>query len=34
VHGRAFVRFSYARSTDDMRTAVTRITRWLASARF
>jgi aspartate/methionine/tyrosine aminotransferase len=30
VHGRAFVRFSYARSADDMRQAVARITRWLA----
>ena len=29
LHGRAFVRFSYARSADDMREAVTRITRWL-----
>jgi aspartate/methionine/tyrosine aminotransferase len=30
VHGRAFIRFSYARSADDMREAVARITRWLA----
>ena len=30
VHGRAFIRFSYARSADDMREAVTRIARWLA----
>jgi aspartate/methionine/tyrosine aminotransferase len=29
LHGRAFVRFSYARSADDMREAVKRITRWL-----
>jgi aspartate/methionine/tyrosine aminotransferase len=29
VHGRSFIRFSYARSADDMREAVTRITRWL-----
>ena len=34
IHGRSFVRFSYARSTDDMRTAVARITRWLAQAKF
>jgi aspartate/methionine/tyrosine aminotransferase len=31
VHGRSFVRFSYARSADDMREAVQRITRWLRS---
>ena len=30
VHGRAFIRFSYARSADDMHEAVARITRWLA----
>ena len=29
VHGRAFVRFSYARSADEMREAVTRIAGWL-----
>jgi len=29
VHGRSFVRFSYARSAEDMREAVKRITRWL-----
>src|SRR5204862_4419544 len=29
IHGRSFVRFSYARSPDDMREAVKRITRWL-----
>jgi aspartate/methionine/tyrosine aminotransferase len=29
VHGKSFVRFSYARSADDMREAVTRIARWL-----
>jgi aspartate/methionine/tyrosine aminotransferase len=28
-HGRRFIRFSYARSADDMREAVTRIARWL-----
>jgi aspartate/methionine/tyrosine aminotransferase len=30
-HGRHFIRFSYARSADDMREAVSRIARWLAS---
>jgi aspartate/methionine/tyrosine aminotransferase len=30
VHGRHFIRFSYARSADDMREAVKRIARWLA----
>jgi aspartate/methionine/tyrosine aminotransferase len=30
IHGRAFIRFSYARSADDLREAVARITRWLA----
>ncbi|MGE0287814.1 MAG: pyridoxal phosphate-dependent aminotransferase [Bradyrhizobium sp.] len=29
IHGRAFIRFSYARSADDMREAVARIARWL-----
>jgi aspartate/methionine/tyrosine aminotransferase len=29
VHGRAFVRFSYARSAAEMREAVARIARWL-----
>src|SRR6266702_3351585 len=29
VHGRAFVRFSYARSADEMHEAVSRIARWL-----
>ena len=29
VHGRAFIRFSYARSADEMREAVARIARWL-----
>jgi len=29
VHGHQFVRFSYARSADDMRDAVERIARWL-----
>ena len=33
VHGRSFVRFSYARSADDMREAVERITRWLGRRR-
>ena len=30
VHGRNFIRFSYARSADDMREAVVRLARWLA----
>ena len=30
LHGRNFIRFSYARSADDMREAVRRIARWLA----
>jgi aspartate/methionine/tyrosine aminotransferase len=30
LHGRYFIRFSYARSADDMREAVARIARWLA----
>jgi aspartate/methionine/tyrosine aminotransferase len=29
VHGRAFIRLSYARSADEMREAVARITAWL-----
>ncbi|MGQ0681784.1 pyridoxal phosphate-dependent aminotransferase [Bradyrhizobium sp.] len=29
VHGRSFIRFSYARSAEDMREAVRRIARWL-----
>jgi aspartate/methionine/tyrosine aminotransferase len=29
IHGRAFTRFSYARSADEMREAVRRIARWL-----
>jgi aspartate/methionine/tyrosine aminotransferase len=29
VHGHQFIRFSYARSAEDMREAVTRIARWL-----
>ena len=29
VHGRRFIRFSYARSAEEMREAVARITRWL-----
>jgi aspartate/methionine/tyrosine aminotransferase len=30
IHGRAFVRFSYAQSAEDMHEAVARIARWLA----
>jgi aspartate/methionine/tyrosine aminotransferase len=30
IHGRAFIRFSYARSAEDMHEAVSRIARWLA----
>jgi aspartate/methionine/tyrosine aminotransferase len=29
VHGRQFIRFSYARSADEMRQAVARIAKWL-----
>jgi aspartate/methionine/tyrosine aminotransferase len=29
IHGRSFIRFSYARSADEMREAVTRIAAWL-----
>src|SRR3979411_2408105 len=29
IHGRSFIRFSYARSADEMHEAVTRIARWL-----
>jgi aspartate/methionine/tyrosine aminotransferase len=29
IHGRSFIRFSYARSADEMREAVARIARWL-----
>jgi aspartate/methionine/tyrosine aminotransferase len=29
VHGRRFIRFSYARSADDMREAIARIAKWL-----
>ena len=29
IHGRAFVRFSYARSSDEMGEAVSRIAKWL-----
>jgi aspartate/methionine/tyrosine aminotransferase len=32
VHGRSFIRFSYARSADDMREAVARIARWLGAS--
>src|SRR5690349_12438604 len=31
IHGRSFIRFSYARSADEMREAVARIARWLGS---
>jgi aspartate/methionine/tyrosine aminotransferase len=34
LHGRAYVRFSYARSAQDMRDAVARITRWLGEGAF
>src|SRR5215468_2629054 len=30
IHGKNFIRFSYARSAEDMRAAVDRIARWLA----
>jgi aspartate/methionine/tyrosine aminotransferase len=30
IHGRNFIRFSYARSAEDMREAVQRIARWLS----
>jgi len=33
LHGHRFIRFSYARSADEMREAVVRITRWLGSGR-
>ncbi len=29
VHGHQFIRFSYARSAEEMREAVARIARWL-----
>jgi aspartate/methionine/tyrosine aminotransferase len=29
IHGRSFVRFSYARSAQDMHEAVARLTKWL-----
>jgi aspartate/methionine/tyrosine aminotransferase len=29
VHGHRFIRFSYARSVEEMREAVARIARWL-----
>ena len=29
IHGHRFIRFSYARSAEDMREAVARIARWL-----
>jgi aspartate/methionine/tyrosine aminotransferase len=31
LHGHRFIRFSYARSAEEMREAVARITRWLGS---
>ena len=31
LHGRSFVRFSYAGATADMQEAVVRIARWLGS---
>jgi aspartate/methionine/tyrosine aminotransferase len=34
IHGRSFVRFCYARSSDDMHVAVERMTRWLTTASF
>ncbi len=34
VHGRNFIRFSYARSADDMHEAVQRIARWLGQGAF
>jgi aspartate/methionine/tyrosine aminotransferase len=34
IHGRSFIRLSYARSTDDMRIAVARVTRWLTGGAF
>lgn len=33
VHGNQYVRFSYARSAEDMREAVSRITKWLAASQ-
>jgi aspartate/methionine/tyrosine aminotransferase len=30
IHGHRFIRFSYARSAEDMREAVARLARWLA----
>lgn len=33
IHGRSFVRFSYARSAQDMHEAVARITRWLTQRK-
>jgi aspartate/methionine/tyrosine aminotransferase len=33
VHGHSYVRFSYARSAQDMHEAVARISRWLGAAR-
>jgi aspartate/methionine/tyrosine aminotransferase len=29
IHGRSFIRFSYARSAEEMHEAVARIARWL-----
>jgi aspartate/methionine/tyrosine aminotransferase len=33
INGRRYIRFSYARSADDMREAVARISRWLTQGR-
>src|SRR3954453_23671413 len=33
LHGRRYIRFCYARSADDMREAVARISRWLTQGR-
>jgi aspartate/methionine/tyrosine aminotransferase len=33
IHGHQFIRFSYARSAEDMREAVARIARWLGRGR-
>ena len=32
IHGRGFIRFSYARSADEMREAVARIAHWLGGS--
>jgi aspartate/methionine/tyrosine aminotransferase len=33
VNGHRYIRFCYARSADDMREAVARLTRWLTEGR-